>query len=109
MIEEEPEKCGRGAPAGNLNAVKKPEIWLPENLDYLNSPEDILRFQKRVIHALYTGQLGARQAGAINHGLETLLKFHLDSKKLAEYESYFQRVKALVERAEAKENESSQP
>jgi hypothetical protein len=34
------------------------------------------------------GKLGARQAGAINHALETLLKFYLDSKKLRDVCDY---------------------
>ena len=69
-----------------------------ETLDYLNTAEDILAFQKRVIHSLYTGALGSRQAGAINHGLETLLRFHLDSKKLAQYDAYFTRIKNLLDK-----------
>jgi hypothetical protein len=103
------EKSHRGAPLGNANAAKKPEIWFPENLEYLNNSEDVLAFQKRVIHALYTGKLGARQAGAINHGLETLLRFYLDSKKLSQYEEYFQRIKTLLDKDEAEQKTEVKP
>jgi hypothetical protein len=96
MSELSQEKRKPGGQLGNANAAKKPDVWLPENLDYLNSAEDCLAFQKRVIHELHTGKLGARQAGAINHALETLLKFYLDSKKLKQQETQLARIMGLL-------------
>ena len=97
MSEKDSERKPGGQP-NNTNAVKVPKTELGK----LDTPEDILAAQKQVIQALYSGDIGGRQAGAINHGLETLLKFHLDSKKLAEYEVYFQRIKNLLDKQENK-------
>ena len=97
MSEEEP-KRRPGGQLGNLNRMKKPEM--PTELDHLDTPEQILAAQKRLILDVYSGRIGSRAAGSVNHALETLLKFHLDSKKLAEYEQYFQRIKTLLDSQE---------
>ena len=98
-MSEEP-KRKPGGQVGNGNAAKnKVDPW-PENTDYLDSPEAILAFQKRVAHDLYTGKLGARQGGAVNNALKTLLSYYVDAKKLAQYEAYFQRIKNVLDKEE---------
>lgn len=82
-------------------AAKVPKDLNADDLR-LDSPEEILAFQRNVIRWLATGEIGSRQAGSINHALETLLKFHLDSKKLAEYGQYFERIKNFLDSKEAK-------
>jgi hypothetical protein len=89
-----------GPPLGSACHAKKPKIPLSSDLEELKTPESVLEMQKLVIGALYRGELGARQAGAINSGLQTLLKFMLDSKKIAEYDALFQRVKNLLDKEE---------
>ena len=78
MSEEKEERRGPGPPLGRANHAKK-QPW-PEDMQ-LDSPEAILRFQKQVVQDLYTGKLGGRQGGCINHALENLLKSTVCSGK----------------------------
>jgi hypothetical protein len=93
MVNQMSKRRRGGGQPGNLNGMKKPGV-LPPDLD---SVESILKFQRQVISDLYCGKLGSRAAGSINNALKTLLSYHLDAKKLAEYERYFQRIKTMLD------------
>jgi demethoxyubiquinone hydroxylase (CLK1/Coq7/Cat5 family) len=77
-------------------------------LEHLDSVEEILAAQKRVARDVYTGVIGSRAAGSINHALETLLNHHLQAKELAEMQNAFARLKILLkdqEKDETKQHE----
>lgn len=60
-----------GAPRGNGNA-KKRLPWL-ESYD-LTSPEGVRGFLQEIVKATWTGELGSRQAGAMNGTVRLLLE-----------------------------------
>ncbi len=63
-----------GAPAGNKNA-KKSLAWL-ESYD-LTSAEGIRLFLVELIRRTWIGELGTRQAGALNGSMRLLLEHEL--------------------------------
>jgi hypothetical protein len=65
---------GRGAPGGNRNAVKS-LAWLDE-YDLSSSP-GVRGFLQEIIHRTWTGELGSRQAGALNGTMRLLLEHDL--------------------------------
>ncbi len=99
-------RAGAGGRPGNVNRAKKPV--LPPELEHLDSVEAIIAAQERVIQDVYSGRIGSRAAGAANHGLQTLLDHHLNSKKLQEYEEYFTRVKNLLDEKDRRELEKDE-
>jgi hypothetical protein len=78
----------RGGQVGNGNAKKSLE-WL-ESYD-LSTPAGIERFLVEAIKALWTGQLGTRQAGALNGALHLLIT---EGQPLADLEA---RIRSLEE------------
>lgn len=63
-----------GAPAGNHNA-KKSLAWL-EGYD-LTSPDGVRSFLAEIAKNTWTGELGSRQAGALNGTMRLLLEHEL--------------------------------
>ncbi|MGA3405004.1 MAG: hypothetical protein ABSD49_04660 [Candidatus Bathyarchaeia archaeon] len=60
-----------GAPRGNVNA-KKSLVWLESYA--LSSPDGVRGFLAEMVKRTWTGELGSRQAGALNGTMRLLLE-----------------------------------
>lgn len=81
---------------------------MPEGVK-METVEDLLRMQQRVIEWLATGRINARATGSINNSLRTLLGYHANAAKIKEMEAYFQRIKALLDREADEKTEAKPP
>jgi hypothetical protein len=84
----------RGGQLRNQNAKKV----LPWSNIELNEPKDVIRFLAKVVQATWEGQLGTRQAGAINGSLRLMLQFHDDIKRLDELNEIAEQIQQENER-----------
>lgn len=84
-------KSIRGAPRGNGNA-KKRLPWLA-NYD-LSSLEGIQSFLREVVKHTWIGDLGTRQASALNSTCGLLLQYDQDIRDLAKMKETFEEMQA---------------
>jgi hypothetical protein len=92
---ERPHKRHQARP-GKQNARKS----LPWNFEYdFSKPVEVLEFLGEVVKATWTGELGTRQASALNNACHILLEFNPNVQRLKEIEEILQAIQREYELA----------